>query len=106
MTDKIEDLKNNINEEHWARLIDDFDQRIAELHKNIDFPSYSDWSLSALQALQGDQGAKLTMENVQNNNEELKHSLDEMAMLYLIQPMLRHYLYRSINHNKENNPPS
>ena len=35
MTEKIEDLKNNINEEHWARLIDDFDQRIAELHKNL-----------------------------------------------------------------------
>ena len=106
MTDKIEDLKNNFNEEHWAGLIDEFDQRIAELHKNIDFSSYSDWSLNALKAIQGDQSAKINMENLQNNNTKLKQSLDEMAILYLIQPILRHYCYRAINHKKEQSPQS
>ena len=32
----IHDLKNNSNVEYWGSLLDEFDQRLAELHKKID----------------------------------------------------------------------
>jgi hypothetical protein len=102
----IQDLKDNSDVEYWGGLLDEFDQRLAELHKKIDGAKYTDWGLIALKAYQGDATAKSAMGDVFESDSDGKKITDEMALLYLIQPVLRHYMFRASNRAQEMGPPS
>jgi|TARA_B100000315_G_scaffold260369_1_gene321192 hypothetical protein len=102
----IGDLKENYDVEYWGSLLDEFDQRLAELHKNIDGAKYTEWGLVALKAVQGDQEAKNIMADLLEPGSDDKKIVDEMALLYLVQPVLRHYLFRATNRAQEMGPPA
>ncbi len=99
------DLKNNYDVEYWGALLDEFEHRVAELHKSINGGKYTEWGLLALKALQGDDQAKTLLNGLPPADSEEKRIMDEMAMLYLIQPVLRHYLFRATNRRQEQGPP-
>ncbi|MBT3916121.1 MAG: hypothetical protein HN731_09870 [Rhodospirillaceae bacterium] len=102
----IGDLKENYDVEYWGSLLDEYDQRLAELHKNIDGAKYTEWGLVALKAIQGDAEAKSVMGEILEPGSEDKKMVDEMALLYLVQPVLRHYLFRASNRAQEMGPPA
>ena len=102
----IQDLQQNYDVEFWGSLLDDYDQRLAELHKNIDGKKYTEWGLVALKAIQGDADAKALMGGVLEPGSEDKKIVDEMALLYLVQPVLRHYMFRASNRAQEMGPPA
>jgi len=102
----IGDLKENYDVEYWGSLLDEYDQRLAELHKNIDGTKYTEWGLVALKAIQGDEEAKKMMGEILEPGSEDKKIVDEMALLYLVQPVLRHYLFRASNRAQEMGPPA
>ena len=91
--------------EYWGTLLDEFDQRIATLHKTIDGGKYTEWGLLALKALKGDGTAKTLLNNQPPPGSDEKKIMDEMALLYLIQPVLRHYMFRASNRRQESGPP-
>ena len=101
----IRDLKDNSDVEYWGNLLDEFDQRLAELHKKIDGDKYTEWGLVALKAYKGDKAAKAAMGDVFEPSSDGKKITDEMALLYLIQPVLRHYMFRASNRAQEMGPP-
>ncbi len=102
----IGELKENYDVEYWGSLLDEFDQRLAELHKNVDGVKYTEWGLVALKAIQGDQEAKNMMGDILEPGSDIKKIIDEIALLYLVQPVLRHYLFRASNRAQEMGPPS
>ena len=102
----IGDLKDNYDVEYWGSLLDEFDQRIADLHKKIDGEKYTEWGLLALKAYKGDEDAKAAMGSVFEPGSEGKKITDEMALLYLLQPVLRHYMFRASNRAQEMGPPN
>ncbi len=101
-----QDLKENYDVEYWGSLLDEFDQRLAELHKNIDGEKYTTWGLLALKAYQGDTPAKEAMDDVFESGSDGKKIMDEMALLNLVQPILRHYMFRASNRAQEMGPPA
>ena len=56
----IGDLKENYDVEYWGSLLDDYDQRLSELHKKIDGAKYTEWGLVALKA-----NTLMTVSNIQ-----------------------------------------
>ena len=106
VSDLIGDLKENYDVEYWGSLLDKYDQRLAELHKNIDGAIYTEWGLVALKAIEGDAEAKTIMGDILAPGSEDKKIVDEMALLYLVQPVLRHYLFRASNRAQEMGPPA
>jgi hypothetical protein len=109
MTDlasSLAELKENFDVEYWGSLLDEFDQRLAELHKNIDGEKYTEWGLLALKAYQGDAAAKAAMAEAFAPDSDNKKIIDEMALLYLVQPVLRHYMFRASNRAQEMGPPA
>ncbi len=102
----IGDLKENYDVEYWGSLLDDYDQRLSELHKKIDGAKYTEWGLVALKAIQGDAEAKSLMAEILAPGSDDKKIVDEMALLYLVQPVLRHYLFRATNKAQEMGPPA
>ena len=97
----ILDLKNNYDVNYWSNLLDKYDQRLTELHKNINGSKYMDWGLVALKANQGDKEAKLLFPNMLQPDSTEKKIIDEMALIYLIQPIIRHYLFRASHKAQE-----
>ncbi|MDP6925519.1 MAG: hypothetical protein QGG84_00330, partial [Rhodospirillales bacterium] len=93
----IADLKNNYDVEYWGALLDEFEHRVAGLHKSIDGAKYTEWGLLALRALQGDNQAQSLLNGMPPASSEEKKIMDEIALLYLVQPVLRHYLFRATN---------
>lgn len=100
-----QDLQENYDVEYWGSLLDEYDQRLADLHKNIDGAKYKEWGLIALKAIQGNDEAKSLMPTLMPPNSDEKKIIDEMALLYLVQPILRHYLFRASNRAQEQGPP-
>jgi len=105
ISDFIQDLKNNRDVNFWAQLLDEYDQRLTELHKNIDSSKYTEWGLVALKAIQGNNRAKSLISNGLELNNIDKKILDEMALIYLVQPIIRHYLFRATNDAQEQHGP-
>ncbi len=101
----IDDLKNNYDVEYWGALLDEFEHRVAGLHKSIDGAKYTEWGLLALRALQGDNQAQSLLNGMPPAGSEEKKIMDEIALLYLVQPVLRHYLFRATNRRQEQGPP-
>jgi hypothetical protein len=99
-----QDLNENYDVEYWGRLLDEYEQRLADLHKNIDGEKYKEWGLIALKAIQGNEEAKLLMPTLMAPNSNEKKIIDEMALLYLVQPIVRHYLFRASNRAHERSP--
>jgi hypothetical protein len=97
----IQDLKNNYNVDYWSELLDKYDQRLTELHKDIDSSKYTEWALIALSANQGNNEAKSLVSNMLQPDSNEKKIIDEMALIYLIQPIIRHYLFRASNKAQE-----
>lgn len=102
----IGDLKDNHDVEFWGGLLDEFDQRVADLHKKIDGEKYTEWGLLALKAYQGDPDAKAAMNEMFEPGSDTKKIMDEMALLSLIQPIMRHYMFRASNRAQEMGPPA
>jgi len=101
----IGDLKENYDVEYWGSLLDEYDQRLAELHKKIDGEKFTEWGLIALKAYQGDAAAKAAMAEVFEPGSDGKKIMDEMALLNLMLPVLRHYMFRASNRAQEMGPP-
>ena len=97
----IKDLKNNNDLNYWGNLLDEYDKRLAELHSNIDASKYTEWGLVALKAIQGNKKAKILMSNIFDRDSDEKKIIDEMALIYLVQPIIRHHLYRASNRAQE-----
>ena len=97
----IQDLKDNYDVNYWGKLLDEYDQRLTELHKTIDASKYTEWSLVALKAIQGNKKAKLLVANMLDPNSNEKKIIDEMALIYLVQPIIRHYMFRASNKAQE-----
>ena len=102
----IQDLKDNHDVNYWGNLLDEHEKRLAELHNIIDSSKYTEWSLVALKAIQGDEKAQTLMPNILDLNSNEKKIIDEMALIYLVQPIIRHYLYRASNRAQEQRGPS
>ena len=102
----IQELKNNYDVNYWGKLLDEYDQRLTELHKSIDASKYTDWGLVALKAIQGNKEAKLLVSNMLEPTSNEKKIIDEMALIYLVQPILRHYLFRASNKTQEKHGPN
>jgi hypothetical protein len=102
----IQELKNNYDVDHWGKLLDEYDQRLTELHKNIDASKYTEWGLVALKAIQGNEDAKLLVSNMLEPDSNEKKIIDEMALIYLVQPIIRHYLFRASNKSQEEHGPN
>ena len=68
----IDDLKNNYDVEYWGALLDEFEHRVAGLHKSIDGAKYTEWGLLALQALQGDNQAQSLLNGMPPASSEEK----------------------------------
>lgn len=100
----IADLKANLDVDYWGDLLDKFDQRVAQLHGEIDGQKYTEWGLVALKALEGDADAKAMLNDLPAAGSDEKKIMDEMALLYLVQPILRHYLFRATNKRGEMPP--
>ena len=102
----IQEHKNNYDVNYWGKLLDEYDQRLTELHKSIDASKYMEWGLVALQAIQGNEDAKLLISNMLEPNSNEKKIIDEMALIYLVQPIIRHYLFRASNIAQEQQRPN
>ena len=102
----IKDIKNNYDVNYWGQLLDEYDQRLTELHKNIDASKYIEWGLLALKASQGNKKAKSLLNNILEPNGADKKIIDEMALIYLVQPIVRHYLFRASNKTQEQHGPN
>ena len=101
MPDLTQDLKDNYDVNYWSGLLDKYDQRLTELHKNLDSSKYTEWALVALKANQGNQEATLFLSKMLQPSSAEKKIIDEMALIYLIQPIIRHYLFRASNKAQE-----
>ena len=100
------DLKDNNDVNYWGNLLDDYDKRLAELHIKIDATKYTEWGLVALKAIQGNKEAKTLMPTILGLDSDEKKIIDEMALIYLVQPIIRHYLYRASNQAQEQHGPN
>jgi hypothetical protein len=106
ISDFIQDLKDNYDVTYWGNLLDEYDQRLTELHKNINASKYTEWGLVAVKAIQGNKEAKTLIPNVLELNSSDKKIIDEMALIYLVQPIIRHYLFRASNKTQEQQGPN
>ena len=106
ISDFIQDLKDNYDVNYWGNLLDEYDQRLTKLHKNINASKYTEWGLVALKAIQGNKEAKGLIPNILELNSDDKKIIDEMALIYLVQPIIRHYLFRASNRNQEQQGPN
>ena len=97
----IKDLKDNLDVNFWSKLLDDYEQRLAELHKSINPLNYTEWALVALKAIEGNKEAKVLIANGLELKSNDKKIIDEMALIYLVQPIIRHYLFRASNYAQE-----
>ena len=102
----IQELKNNYDVNYWGKLLDEYDQRLTVLHKSIDASKYTEWGLVALKAIQGNKEAKLLVSNMLEPTSNEKKIIDEMALIYLVQPIIRHYLFRASNKTQEKHGPN
>ena len=101
MPNFIQDLKNNYDVDYWSELLDKYDHRLTDLHKEIDSSKYTEWGLVALSANQGNNEAKSLVPHMLEPDGPEKKIIDEMALIYLIQPIIRHYLFRASNKAQE-----
>ena len=101
MPNFIQDLKNNYDVDYWSELLDKYDHRLTDLHKEIDSLKYTEWGLVALSANQGNNEAKSLVPQMLEPDGPEKKIIDEMALIYLIQPIIRHYLFRASNKAQE-----
>ena len=76
MPDLTQDLKDNYDVNYWSGLLDKYDQRLTELHKNIDSSKYTEWALVALKANQGNQEAKLLVSKMLQPSSAEKKIID------------------------------
>jgi len=97
----IKDLRNNYDVNFWSDLLDKHEHRLTELHEKINPTKYTEWGLVALKAIQGDDSAKSIFPTILATNSDEKKIIDEMALIYLVQPLIRHFLFRASNRAQE-----
>ena len=102
----IKDLKDNRDVNFWGNLLDEYDQRLTVLHESINSSKYTEWGLVALKAIQGNSRAKSLIAYGLKLNDSDKKIMDEMALIYLVQPIIRHYLFRASNDAQEQHGPN
>ncbi len=104
--DIIKDLRDNYDINFWGDLLEKYEHRLTELHQKIDSTKYTEWGLVALKAIQGDDRAKSVVSKILAANSDEKKIIDEMALIYLIQPLIRHFFFRASNHAQEQKGPA
>ena len=98
-----QDLTENNDANFWGDLLDEQEFRITNLHKQLNWEKYMEWGLTALKAQKNDDSAKSLLPTILAADKEMKKIIDEIALIYLTQPVIRHFLFRATNKSKELN---
>lgn len=95
--DPLADLADNTDPAFWGGKLDALEARLTELHKRLDGRNYTRWGLLALKALDGDTEAAKRLSDWPAQDPEQKRLLDELSLINLTLPVVRHFHFRAIN---------